>query len=78
MTSEVKTEAGFGLSGPDYPQASILEAVSACSLNFRGRGLAVSMTSKAKTETGFGFSGFDTYWAQFSRLLMAPLYPIRP
>ena len=27
MTSEVKADASFGLSGPDYPQVPILEAV---------------------------------------------------
>ena len=27
MTSEVRTEARFELSGPDYPPAPILEAV---------------------------------------------------
>ena len=32
MTSEVKTEVRFGLSGPDYPQISILEAVVEISL----------------------------------------------
>ena len=29
MTSEVKTDARFGLSGPDYPQVPILKAVGA-------------------------------------------------
>ena len=29
VTLEVKTEARFGLRGPDYPQVSILEAVGA-------------------------------------------------
>ena len=32
---EVKTEARFGLSGPDYPWVSILEDVSGCSLSCR-------------------------------------------
>ena len=29
MTSEVKTEAIFGLGGPNYPQVPILEVVGA-------------------------------------------------
>ena len=29
MTSEVKIDARFGFSGPDYPQGPILKAVNA-------------------------------------------------
>ena len=49
MTSEVRTEAIFGLSGPDYPHVRILKDVGAIRI-FEASEAAASTTSEVKTE----------------------------
>ena len=53
--SKAKTEAGFGMTGPDYTQVSILKALGAISICKA----MVSTASKAITEARFGLSGPD-------------------
>ena len=64
MTSDIKTEARFGLSRPDYPQVSILER---CSLNYQG---------EVKTEARFGLSGPSYLLGPDFEAVIVPIEPV--
>ena len=73
MTLEAKTEARFELSGPDYPQVSILEAIGAIRIYKAARPRPQWPWGQTEAIFGLSMPSYITYWPQFPRLQLSGL-----